>query len=494
MAEVIFSYEGKNTYIKCHTEDNMEEIIQKFLKENSIKDNNKDIHYFYNGNKINYEFTFAEQANELDKKRKKMNIITYNDNQNKNQLHYSKSKGIICPECKENILIDFKDFTINLHGCRHNHFENNIFLYLYGETQKFDLNSLICDICKNDNKSNNHNDEFYICGTCNKNICHTCKLIHDKEHFIINYEEQYFICKKHNKPFIKYCKECNKDICPLCEKKHKEHNILKYKKIFVDKSDLIETKDELNKEMDIFKFKLNIVKQIFDKMVKIMDLYIKLNNDIIDNYNKKNVNYNQLQNLHNLKRNNEKLIKDFKNMNNADKLTELYEYSYINFYNEYGEKYIGELQNGAKQGKGMLYYNIDDEKKRVRYVGDFKNDRRDGRGIIYWKNGSRYEGEWKNDKRKGKGIFHWNGGDRYEGDFKNNKFEGKGIFYWNNGNKYEGDFGNSNMEGKGIFLWNNGDKYEGEFKNGKRDGKGIMYYKNGNVEKGNWKNDKYIGD
>ena len=47
--------------------------------------------------------------------------------------------------------------------------------------------------------------------------------------------------------------------------------------------------------------------------------------------------------------------------------------------------------------------------------------------IKYYK--GRYVGQVVNGLREGKGIFYWNDGDRYEGDWKNGKFEGKGISY-----------------------------------------------------------------
>jgi len=40
-----------------------------------------------------------------------------------------------------------------------------------------------------------------------------------------------------------------------------------------------------------------------------------------------------------------------------------------------------------------------------RYVGQIVNGKREGKGIYYWNDGDRYEGDWKNDKKEGKGIF-----------------------------------------------------------------------------------------
>ena len=71
-----------------------------------------------------------------------------------------------------------------------------------------------------------------------------------------------------------------------------------------------------------------------------------------------------------------------------------------------------------------------------RYVGQVVNGLREGKGIYYMKNDDRYEGEWKNDKRDGRGIEYKSNGNRYKGDFRNGKYEGKGIAYFNNGDRY----------------------------------------------------------
>ena len=74
MAEVIFNYEGINTIIQCDENEKIEEIIKTFLiKINDSQNNN--LVYLYNGQKINQELTFKEQANDIDKNRKKMYIL-----------------------------------------------------------------------------------------------------------------------------------------------------------------------------------------------------------------------------------------------------------------------------------------------------------------------------------------------------------------------------------------------------------------------------------
>ena len=515
MAEVKFTYEGNNINIQCNINDKIKDIIKKFLRK--IKKENVNLYYIYNGNEINEELTFYEQANQLDKNRKEMNVIVYNNNfkeqYKKNEII---SKDIICFYCKENCLIDFKNFKITFNKCKNNHNYNDILLNYFELTQTVDLNEIKCDICNNQNKGITHNNEFYICNNCNKNICPLCKSIHDKNHYIINYDDKNYICKKHNDIFYKFCKTCNENICIVCEREHMYHNILDLSNILIKKDDFNKILKDLEISINKYKSKINIIKEIFGKMINILDLYFKINKEIISNYNTNKRNYNNLLNIYNLKNNNEILIKDLNNIIKNDNFNDIFNYSFDNFYNENGEKYIGELKNGLKDGKGILYYNKNDKAKRKKYEGYFKNDKREGKGILFWINGEKYEGESKNGKREGNGIMYYPNGDRYQGEYKNDKKEGKGIYYYKNGDKfvgdykngiregkgilyyingekYEGDYKNGIREGKGIYYWNNGNRYEGDLKNGLREGKGIMYWNTGDRYEGDWKNSKKEG-
>ena len=98
MVEVIFNSEGINTIVQSNINDKMKDIINKFLIKIDKKENN--LYYLYNGNIINNELTFIEQANELDNKTKKMNIIVYNNDEDNNIKKEIISKDIICPDCK----------------------------------------------------------------------------------------------------------------------------------------------------------------------------------------------------------------------------------------------------------------------------------------------------------------------------------------------------------------------------------------------------------
>ena len=419
MTEVAFTYEGVEYIIQCKQADKMRDIIDKLLIK--INKNIEDLYFLYNGNKINYELTFLKQANDLDRNRNKMNIIVYNTENEPDLIKTKLSKDIICPKCFETIFINFKDFKINLSGCKQNHTSNNILLDKFEETQKIILNNIICQKCNQNNKSNTHNNDFYICNTCNKNICPICKSLHDQEHMIINYDDKNYICKKHNESFIKYCKDCNEDICMICDNEHTNHNLFDLSKILINKTELLKTMENLKNVIDLFKLKIEMIKEILNKMVNTLNIYYKMNETIIHNYNQNKRNYHKLVNLNSLKKNNEILAKDINDLIVENKITKIYDYSIDKYYNEKGEKYFGCLKNGLKEGKGILYYDEEDEFNRKKYEGEFKNDKIEGKGILYWNNGNRFEGNFIGGQREGNGILYYNNGDRFEGFFKNDK-------------------------------------------------------------------------
>ena len=119
-----------------------------------------------------------------------------------------KSKYIICPKCKENINFKIINYKICLYECKNKHRINNIIFNEFEKTQLLDISQIICDICKQNNKSNTYKNEFYKCLTCNINICPLCKSSHDKKHNIIKYENKDYICQKHNDIYVKYCYKC----------------------------------------------------------------------------------------------------------------------------------------------------------------------------------------------------------------------------------------------------------------------------------------------
>ena len=397
MVEVQFIYKGQQISIQCNIDDKMKDIINKF--QNLIKEEDNNLCYIYNEDKLNEEL----KLNQILKAKyeNKLNILVYNNNGKQ-----KSSNEIICPECKENILIDIKDYKINLYECRNKHKIENISLNEYENMQKIDLSKRICNECYKYNK--NINEELYICNECNINLCPLCKSKHEKNHNIVNYDDKNYICKRHNDKYIKYCKECKENICFLCINEHNNHNV-------IDLLNIIPNKDELLKEMKylneiINKFKENI-KEINNKLNKVLnniEIYYKIFNNIIKNYNNKNIKYESFYNLNKININNNNIINDLNNIINENNLNNKFKniidiYFKINRIKktkiyENGDKYVGEFVKDLKNGNGILYYNKNDEFDRNRYEGDFKDDKREGKGILYWNDGDRCEGDFKDDK------------------------------------------------------------------------------------------------
>ena len=98
MAEVIFIYKGKQTTIQCLKEEKIKNICNKYTSK--IEKDINSLYFLYGGNQINFELTFKEQANNLDKERKVMNVFVYD--QDNNELK--------CPKCGEIINFDDKIF------------------------------------------------------------------------------------------------------------------------------------------------------------------------------------------------------------------------------------------------------------------------------------------------------------------------------------------------------------------------------------------------
>ena len=63
MTEVIFNYRGVDTIVQCNINYKMEDIINKFWIKIEKNENDNNLLYLYNANKINYELTFIQQAN-----------------------------------------------------------------------------------------------------------------------------------------------------------------------------------------------------------------------------------------------------------------------------------------------------------------------------------------------------------------------------------------------------------------------------------------------
>ena len=106
MSKVIFSYDGKETTIQCLKEDKMKNICNKYSSKIDININS--LLFIYGGNQINFDLSFKEQANSIDKERKEMNILVYKREENE----------LKCPKCGEIINIDKFDNLIKFNSAQ----------------------------------------------------------------------------------------------------------------------------------------------------------------------------------------------------------------------------------------------------------------------------------------------------------------------------------------------------------------------------------------
>eukprot|EP00316_Scyphosphaera_apsteinii_P024956 CAMPEP_0119323652 /NCGR_PEP_ID=MMETSP1333-20130426/61215_1 /TAXON_ID=418940 /ORGANISM="Scyphosphaera apsteinii, Strain RCC1455" /LENGTH=141 /DNA_ID=CAMNT_0007331155 /DNA_START=43 /DNA_END=465 /DNA_ORIENTATION=+ len=99
-----------------------------------------------------------------------------------------------------------------------------------------------------------------------------------------------------------------------------------------------------------------------------------------------------------------------------------------------------------KEGMGLL----DDEPERTetdffngdKYVGDVCDGKRNGHGVYYYDSGDKYTGEWVLGKQCGHGVYVYANGDRYVGQWQGGKHDGAGTYYFKSGKIFNGTYRN----------------------------------------------------
>jgi len=315
MVEVEFNYNEKKTIIQCKLNDKIKNICQNYLNE--INEDKSNIYFTYNenaGNNFNEELTFQEMMNSDDKKRNKMNILVFKNEIKQEENDIIKSKDIICPKCGESIRIEIINYKIKLSDCKNGHIIDNILLNKFEKTQYINNKEIKCGICNKNNKSKSENKIFYKCLKCKKNICPLCESNHDKTHKIINYDERLYICDKHYENYNSYCKECKINLCILCVGEHKLHKKIYFGDIMPSKEELFDYNKELKEYIVLFNNNINVLINMLKKVIENMNIYYKINEDIINKYYNKNRNYEILYNINKIRHNN--IINELKNIVN----------------------------------------------------------------------------------------------------------------------------------------------------------------------------------
>ena len=116
-----------------------------------------------------------------------------------------------------------------------------------------------------------------------------------------------FICSKHNSNYNSFCKSCQKNICKECsDTEHKNHSVSQYFELLPSNEEIIQLKNSIEQEMnDVEEFLCNTYKkwieeiqQKFNDLIDSIRYKNKLYNFIINFYESKEFNY---QNIYNIK-------------------------------------------------------------------------------------------------------------------------------------------------------------------------------------------------
>ena len=289
MNQITFTYNSINTTIQYNQNENINQIISKFIQISGL-DSSKII-FLYNGriiepNMNNNRITGNNQ------------IILVFDNDEIGNNVIVKSKSIICPECKTSSRIKINNYKISLFGCEKNHIFDDLLLDEFDDSQKINISQIQCNACNNNkNKGNSYKNEFYTCFTCNINLCQLCKSVHDQNHMINNYDLKNFFCKKHNDKYIKFCQDCNLNICLFCHVEHKAHTLIDFGNILGNESKFAQIKNKIDKINNFINNQIRIFNNVKENLKKLENICEKINNYYLKYNNIMYYNYQTIKNL-----------------------------------------------------------------------------------------------------------------------------------------------------------------------------------------------------
>ena len=298
MVQIEFDNNQMITVIQANLQDLFKDVLSKYLGKTSLSP--ESVVFISNGSIINPNLSVEKQMNNLNKENKTMKVLVNIMKEDDTKKKIIKSKEIICPTCQEPCRIKLENYKIKLYDCVKGHIKENINLIDFNKTQEIDLSKITCDICKEKNKAETFNNDFYLCLTCKQKLCPMCKQKHEKEnndHNIINYDQKFCVCHKHNDSFVEYCEDCKENLCLLCAEEHIEHKITSFKSLIPKVNVIKDRLSEIKKNIESFNSKINIIIKQLQELMKAMEIYYDINIDILNNYTYKKRNYETLQNV-----------------------------------------------------------------------------------------------------------------------------------------------------------------------------------------------------
>ena len=296
-----FCYNGVIIAVHCSEKEIMKDVIQRFcIKANVDK---SKIYCLYSGMILDENLVIENLIKSKNKGDKIVILVYPIDNRYtiiKGQM--VKQSNIICPQCQDIATIQIQNYKISI-NCRNNHKTDNIFLKDFETSQKIDESKIVCGSCKQQNKSNTYNKEFFICLQCNINLCPLCKSSHNTNHSIIKFDQKHYICFEHEDTFSSYCKLCKQNLCTACENKHSGHDIISLGKLFPDKKELNQKVEDFKVNFGKLKEDVNNLIEILNTFLKNIEIFYNINKDINNSFTNKLKNYEYLNSIQEINNN-----------------------------------------------------------------------------------------------------------------------------------------------------------------------------------------------
>ena len=383
MAELIFIFNQNPWKIQCKENELMKDVIEKFCSK--IEAKSSDLYFLSNGKMINPNNKVVDEFKSELKSKNIIKILAYSNMEENPVQNIKISKELICPKCNEPCQIEINDYKMTFSSCKNGHTTKDIPFSDIKDNLKIDESKIICKSCNNINKAST--EHFYICISCKQYLCALCLSSHNKKHDIIDFNQKNYICFNHNEEFSSFCKNCKINLCMECEAEHKDRqNLIYFRDILPNKVQLKTNLTELKTKINKYKEKISEIKNIFDKIITSLETYYEINENLLNDYEKKLKNYQILNNLKVSEKFNSIIINDINNIIKTDEFLIVIQNS-MSIINKMGIKYNG------KTIKPISGKEINDSQKEEIYKNIYINK--------YSKNIKElYENFVKNDKDK----------------------------------------------------------------------------------------------
>ena len=195
--ELIFEFNGEKIKMQGNRNNNMKDIINKFLNKMNL--DSRNIMFLYNGNMINIDT--EKTLKEINSKENTITIIAQKYDLDDGGKIYPP-KNINCPICNDNFFIEISNYKIKT-KCKSCGNKENILLNKFKDSITNNDSNIHCQCqsCENSNKSKNKifDSKLYECLDCHIHLCPICEKKHDpkhKSHYLYDFKNNYKNVKK----------------------------------------------------------------------------------------------------------------------------------------------------------------------------------------------------------------------------------------------------------------------------------------------------------